>query len=74
MNKDRKIPEDDWKKDWKPGTYRYLAPGYKPGTHEMERGEVTWHQLRTTENMQDVAKESPGMSTRRRKIARNTET
>ena len=47
---------------------------YKPGTHEMERGEVTWHQLRTTENIQDVAKESPGKSTRRRKIARNKET
>ena len=74
MDKDPKIPEDDWKKTWKPGTYRYLAPGYKPGTHEMERGEVTWHQLRTTENIQDVAKESPGKSTRRRKIARNKET
>ena len=48
MNKDAKIPEDDWKKDWKPGTYDYLAPGYVPGTHEIEKGEVTWHQLRTT--------------------------
>jgi hypothetical protein len=74
VDKDPKIPEDDWKKDWKAGTYDYLAPGYVPGTHEMERGEVTWHQLRTTENIQDVAKESPGKSTRRRKIARNKET
>ena len=38
------LSEDDWKKDWKPGTYDYLAPGYEPGTHEIERGDVTWHQ------------------------------
>jgi hypothetical protein len=71
VNKDTKIPEDDWKKDWKPGMYDYLAPGYEPGTHEIERGDVTWHQLRATGNAEDVAKESPGRSTRRRKIARN---
>ena len=71
MNKDAKIPEDDWKKTWKPGTYRYLAPGYKSGTHEIERGEVTWHQLRVPRNAENVAKESAGRSTRRRKIARN---
>ena len=53
MNKDAKIPEDDWKKTWKPGTYRYLAPGYKPGTHEVERGDVTWHQLEATGNAED---------------------
>jgi hypothetical protein len=70
VDKDPKIPEDDWKKDWKAGTYDYLAPGYVPGTHEIERGEVTWHQLRAPRN----AKESPGRSTRRRKIARNKET
>jgi hypothetical protein len=70
VNKDAKIPEDDWKKTWKPGTYDYLAPGYVPGTREIERGEVTWHQLRTTPNV----KESPGRTTRRRKIARNKET
>ena len=46
MDKDAKIPEDDWKKTWKPGTYDYLDPEYKPGTHEVERGDVTWHQLR----------------------------
>ena len=50
MDKDPKIPEDDWKKDWKAGTYDYLAPGYVPGTHEMETGEVTWHQLRAPRN------------------------
>ena len=60
MNKDAKIPEDDWKKTWKPGTYRYLAPGYKPGTHEVERGDVTWHQLKTTGNVQDVTKDIAG--------------
>jgi hypothetical protein len=74
VNKDAKIPEDDWKKTWKAGTYHYLAPGYVPGTHEIERGEVTWHQLRVPRNAEDVAKESPGRSTRRRKIARNKET
>jgi hypothetical protein len=74
VNKDAKIPEDDWKKDWKPGTYDYLAPGYEPGTHEIERGDVTWHQLGASRNAEDVAKESPGRSTRRRKIARNKET
>ena len=70
MDKNAKIPEDDWKKDWKPGTYDYLAPGYVPGTHGIERGEVTWHQLRAPRN----AEESPGRNTRRRKIARNKET
>jgi hypothetical protein len=74
VNKDAKIPEDDWKKDWKPGTYDYLAPGYVPGTHEIERGEVIWHQLRAPSNAEDVAKESPGKTRRRRKIARNKET
>ena len=74
MKKDANIPEDDWKKTWKAGTYHYLTPGYEPGTHEIERGEVTWHQLRTTGNVQDAAKESLGRSTRRRKIARNKET
>ena len=53
MKKDANIPEDDWKKTWKPGTYRYLAPGYKPGTHEVERGDVTWHQLEATGNAED---------------------
>ena len=74
MNKDAKIPEDDWKKKWKAGTYDYLDPEYKPGTHEVERGDVAWHQLRVPRNAEDVAKESPGRSTRRRKIARNKET
>jgi hypothetical protein len=55
VNKDAKIPEDDWKKDWKPGTYDYLAPGYVPGTHEIERGEVTWHQPGAPRNAEDVA-------------------
>jgi hypothetical protein len=36
VDKDPKIPEDDWKKKWKPGTYDYLDPEYKPGTHELE--------------------------------------
>ena len=67
MDKDPKIPEDDWKKDWKAGTYDYLAPGYVPGTHEIERGEVTWHQLTTTENAQDAAKDLAGKIRRRRK-------
>ena len=67
MKKDSNIPEDDWKKDWKAGTYDYLAPGYVPGTHEIERGEVTWHQLRTTENIQDAAKDLAGKTRRRRK-------
>jgi hypothetical protein len=53
VNKDAKIPEDDWKKKWKAGTYDYLAPGYKPGTHEVERGDVTWHQLEATGNAED---------------------
>ena len=57
MNKDAKIPEDDWKKTSEPGTYAYLAPGYEPGTHEIERGDVTWHQLRTRGNVQDAAKD-----------------
>ena len=67
MNKNPKIPEDDWKKDWKPGTYDYLAPGYVPGTHEIERGEVTWHQLRTTANVKNAAKHIAGKTRRRRK-------
>jgi hypothetical protein len=50
MKKDANIPEDDWKKTWNPGTYDYLAPGYVPGTHEIEKGEVTWHQLRAPED------------------------
>jgi hypothetical protein len=50
MKKDANIPEDDWKKTWKPGTYDYLDPEYKPGTHEVERGDVTWHQLRAPED------------------------
>ena len=50
MDKDPEIPEDDWKKTWKPGTYDYLDPEYKPGTHEVERGDVTWHQLRAPED------------------------
>jgi hypothetical protein len=50
VDKDAKIPEDDWKKDWNPGTYDYLDPEYKPGTHEVERGDVTWHQLRALED------------------------
>jgi hypothetical protein len=57
VNNDAKIPEDDWKKDWKSGTYGYLAPGYEPGTHEIEKGEVTWHQLRTRGNVQDTTKD-----------------
>ena len=60
MNKDAKIPEDDWKKDWKPGTYDYLAPGYEPGTHELERGDVTWHQLRATGNAEESGEDPPG--------------
>ena len=67
MNKNPKIPEDDWKKYWKIGTYDYLAPGYVPGTHEIERGEVTWHQLRVPRNAENVAKESPGKTRRRGK-------
>jgi hypothetical protein len=74
VDKDAKIPEDDWKKKWKAGNLSLLAPEYKPGTHEVERGDVTWHQLRATGNAEDVGKESPGRSTRRRKIARNKET
>ena len=58
MKKDANIPEDDWKKDWKAGTYDYLAPGYVAGTHEIERGEVTWHQLRTTGNVQNAANDN----------------
>jgi hypothetical protein len=50
MKKDANIPEDDWKKTWNPGTYDYLAPGYVPGTLEIEKGEVTWHQLRAPED------------------------
>ena len=60
MNKDAKIAEDDWKKTWKPGTYRYLAPGYKPGTHEVERGDVTWHQLEATGNAEDPGENITG--------------
>jgi hypothetical protein len=67
VNKDAKIPEDDWKKTWKPGTYRYLDPEYKPGTHEIERGDVTWHQLRTMGNAKDAAKHIAGKTRRRRK-------
>ena len=58
MDKDPKIPEDDWKKTWKPGTYDYLDPEYKPGTHEIERGDVTWHQLRTMGNAKDAASDN----------------
>jgi len=60
VNKDAKIPEDDWKKTWKPGTYRYLAPGYKPGTHEVERGDVTWHQVEATGNAEDSGENTTG--------------
>jgi hypothetical protein len=61
MNKDANIPEDDWKKRWKPGTYGYLAPGYEPGTHEVERGEVTWHEMTAEGNVshpsEDIARQ-----------------
>ena len=60
MDKNAKIPEDDWKKKWKAGTYDYLAPGYKSGTHEVERGDVTWHQLEATGNAEDPGEISPG--------------
>ena len=60
MNKDAKIPEDDWKKKWKAGTYDYLAPSYEPGTHEIERGDVTWHQLRATGNADQPGEDSTG--------------
>ena len=60
MNKDAKIPEDDWRKKWKAGTYDYLAPGYEPGTHEIERGDVTWHQLRATGNAEQPGEDSTG--------------
>jgi len=59
VDKDPKIPEDDWKKKWKPGTYDYLDPEYKPGTHEVERGNVTWHQLKTTGNVRMSRRISP---------------
>jgi uncharacterized protein YjlB len=35
VSKDANIPEDDWKKRWKPGIYDYLDPEYKAGTHEI---------------------------------------
>jgi len=57
VNKDARIPEGDWRKKWKLGTYDYLDPEYKPGTHEVERGDVTWHQLRTRRDVQDIAKQ-----------------
>jgi hypothetical protein len=60
VNKNPKIPEDDWKKKWKAGTYDYLAPGYEPGTHEIERGDVTWHQLRATGNAEQPGEDSTG--------------
>ena len=60
MNKDAKIPEDDWKKKWKAGTYDYLAPGYEPGTHEIERGDVTWHQLEQPGTQSSLGKIPPG--------------
>jgi hypothetical protein len=30
---------------WKEGRwgYLYVAPDYEPGTHDAEKGEVTWH-------------------------------
>ena len=55
MNKDAKIPEDDWKKDWKAGTYLYKAPDHEPGSHPIEKGEVTWHQLKTEGNVENPA-------------------
>jgi hypothetical protein len=58
MKKDANIPEDDWKKTWNSGTYDYLAPGYVPGTHEIERGEVTWHQLRPMPDAKDAPKDN----------------
>jgi hypothetical protein len=67
VDKDPKIPEDDWKKTWNPGTYRYLDPEYKPGTHEIERGDVTWHQLRAPERLKDATKHIAGKTRRRRK-------
>ena len=60
MDKDAKIPEDDWKNKWKPGTYDYLDPEYEPGTHEVERGDVTWHQLRETGNAADLRENFTG--------------
>ena len=33
------------------GDLDYLDPEYKPGTHEIERGDVTWHQLRAPEDV-----------------------
>ena len=35
------------------GNLSLLGPGYKPGTHEVERGDVTWHQLEATGNAED---------------------
>jgi hypothetical protein len=55
-----KRPEDDWKKKWKPGTYDYWDPEYKPGAHEVERGDVTWHQLRSTGHAEDALEDTTG--------------
>jgi hypothetical protein len=60
VNRGAKVPEDDWKKKWKPGTYDYSDPEYEPGTHEIERGDVTWHQLRETGNAVDSGEDSTG--------------
>jgi hypothetical protein len=64
MKKDANIREDDWKKHWKAGTYDYLASGYVPGTHEIEKGEVTWHQLSTTASQQSAANDSASQEPR----------
>ncbi len=34
--------DKDWRDDWEGSSY---APDYVPGTHPIEKGEVTWHHI-----------------------------
>jgi hypothetical protein len=36
--------EADWKEKWPVG-YLYVAPDHEPGTHDAEKGDVTWHTM-----------------------------
>ncbi len=45
---------DDWKKKWKAGAYDHIDPSYVPGSHEIERGEVTWHDVTKCEKQDPI--------------------
>jgi hypothetical protein len=60
----RKITREDILRDWPAGEYLYKAPGYVPGTHPAETGDVTWHtgtQLSKAKAQADIARQDQAL-------------